>query len=163
MRATIAAEDDIVTVDGQWRRVDCAPLVADGVHAVQWHDTVGEVEFRTEFDAERNMPTRKPNETITDFSPYQSYLDQWEIENAKQSLIEAAQQKEIADNGEATEKSRRRMEAMMKLPQAEKDRLFAAQQSGAQERAEQAERQRLEAWERLSPDEQRQLIEDASP
>jgi hypothetical protein len=163
MRVTIVVENDIVTVDGQWRRVDCSPLIEDGIHAVQWYETVGEVEFRTEIDAERKIQTRKPNEVITDFSPYQSYVDAWEIENAKQSLIEAAQQKEMADNEEAAAKLARQAKALMKLPQAEREQLFAAQQAVAEQQAAQAEQQRLEAWEKLSPDEQRQVIADASP
>jgi hypothetical protein len=162
MRATITVEDNIITVDGQWRRVDCSPLIADGIRAVQWHGEIGEVEFVTVMDAE-NTPTRKPNETITDFSPYQTYIDQWTVENAKQSLIEAAQQKEMADNKEAAAKDNLRLAAWMRLPQAERDRLAEAKQSDAQERAELIERQRLEAWEKLSADEQRQVIEDASP
>ncbi len=97
MRATIVVEDDIVVIDGKARTVDCSPLIKDGTHAVQWYDVFGEVEFRNEFDAEAKVMTRKPNETITDFSPYESYVEQWRIENAKQELIEAAQQKAMED------------------------------------------------------------------
>lgn len=91
MRVTIVVDDNTVLVDGKAQTVDCSPLVAEGKHAVQWHDTYGEIEFSTSFDHELAAPTRPPNEIITDFSPYQSYVDAWEIENAKQDdLIEAA-------------------------------------------------------------------------
>lgn len=46
MRLTIIAEDDLVIVDGDARRVDCAALRAKGVHAVQWDNVEGAVEYR---------------------------------------------------------------------------------------------------------------------
>jgi hypothetical protein len=148
MRVTIVADDNIVLVDGVPRTVDCSPLVAEGMHAVQWYDTFGEEEFRTEVDAQTYAMTRKPNQTITDFSPYQPYLDQWIAENAKQVLIETERQKAMAENT-------RRQEALMKLPLAIQEKLIAAQQT-------QAEQRRLEEWAKLSPQEQQQLIADAS-
>jgi dipeptidase len=79
MRVTIAVEDNIVMVDREARKVDCSPLLADGVHAVQWYDEdVGELEFRTMIDKTKQIKTRKPNEIITDFSPYQPYVDLWQ-------------------------------------------------------------------------------------
>jgi hypothetical protein len=165
MHVTIVVEDNIVIVDGKWRKVDCSPLFKDGIRAVQWHEALGEIEFRTEFDAENKMLARQPNETITKFSPYQSYVDQWKIENAKQELIDAAQQKEVADNEQAAAKQRRLHEAWMRLPLVVQEQLFAAQreQRGAlEERAALADQRRLEEWLKLSPDEQQQVIADAS-
>lgn len=80
MRATIVVDDNIVLVDGKPQTVDCTPLVAEGKHAVQWYDSFGEVEFRSDENPEA---TRKPNEKITDISPYQSYIDAWNVENQK--------------------------------------------------------------------------------
>jgi hypothetical protein len=96
MRATIVVDDNLVSMDGKpARTVDCTALAKDGTHAVQWYGVYGEVEFKGGFDLERRIPTRPPNETITDISPYQSYLDAYAIENAKQTLIEKLQQEQI--------------------------------------------------------------------
>ena len=84
MRVTIVADDDMVLVDGKPQTVDCKPLVAEGKHAVQWYGAFGEVEFRSEIDAGKREVTRKANEKITDIAPYQSYVDAWNVENAKQ-------------------------------------------------------------------------------
>jgi hypothetical protein len=40
---------------------------------VQWYGTVGEVEFKTDYIAN----TRKHNERIDDFTPYQKFVDAW--------------------------------------------------------------------------------------
>jgi hypothetical protein len=82
MRATIVVDDNMVLVDGKAQRVDCSPLIADNVHAVQWHDSVGEVEYR----ADPETGDRAPNQRITDFSPYQPYVDLWEAAAAKANI-----------------------------------------------------------------------------
>jgi hypothetical protein len=84
MRVTIVADDDTVLVDGKPQAVDCKQLVTEGKHAVQWYGAFGEVEFRSELNAEKREVTRKANEKITDIAPYQSYIDAWNVENAKQ-------------------------------------------------------------------------------
>ena len=84
MRVTIIADDNNVMVDGNGQTVDCSALAAEGNHVVQWYGEFGEIEFVSEIDAERKAWTRKPNEVITDFSPYQTYVDQWAIEKAKE-------------------------------------------------------------------------------
>ena len=65
MRVTIIADDAAVYVDGLalWP-IDLTGLSSD-VHAVQWYDTHGEVEFRD----------GQPNALISDFSPYQVFVD----------------------------------------------------------------------------------------
>jgi hypothetical protein len=83
MRVTIVTDDNIVLVDGVAERVDCSALVASGVHAVQWYDTQGEEEFRSEFDDEKKVWNRAPNNHITDFTPYQFFVDQWGAEHTK--------------------------------------------------------------------------------
>jgi hypothetical protein len=82
MRVTIIVDDDTVLVDGKPQKVDCKSLARDGFHAVQWYDKIGEVEYRSEIDFDTAKLARQPNETITDFAPFQSYVDEWEIENA---------------------------------------------------------------------------------
>lgn len=66
MRVAIITEDNFLVVDGQQMRSDCSELVAQQIRAVQWYDTEGEVE---------HIGHIKPNEKITDFSPYQVYVD----------------------------------------------------------------------------------------
>jgi len=91
MRVTIVADDNIVLVGSQFpQTVDCSALVAEGKHAVQWYETYGEVEFKGGFDVERGIQTRPPNQFITDFSPYQSYLDAYNVERAKELANEEA-------------------------------------------------------------------------
>jgi hypothetical protein len=98
MRVTIVIPDNMVNVDnGTFRTVDCSALATEGKHAVQWYDSYGMVEFKSGFDQERKIPTRAPNQYIEDFAPYQSYVDAYNIENAKQLLIEEAQQRAIAE------------------------------------------------------------------
>jgi hypothetical protein len=72
MRVTIIVEEDRVNVEGHSETVDCSSL--GDVHVIQWYGTSGEVEFF-------NAPgaTIKGNEAITDFAPYQKYLDAWEV------------------------------------------------------------------------------------
>lgn len=78
MRVTIVTSDDAVLVDGVMQQVDCAALRAEGKQAVQWYDAYGEVEFITAVDLETGQQSRAANEMIADFSPYQSYVDQWQ-------------------------------------------------------------------------------------
>ncbi|MET3969080.1 hypothetical protein [Bradyrhizobium sp. S3.9.1] len=66
MRATIAVSDNIVIEDGVPMRSDCTALAAQQISAVQWYGTEGEVE---------HAKHAKPNEVITDFAPYQIYID----------------------------------------------------------------------------------------
>jgi hypothetical protein len=76
MRVTIVVDDNIVLVDGKPAHVDLSPLIEDHIHAVQWYDSKGEVEFR----ADDPMGDREPNERITDFSPFQSYVEKWKLQ-----------------------------------------------------------------------------------
>ena len=80
MRVAIVATDNIVVVDGVFCRSDCSALVMEGKSAVQWYGANGEVEFTDH---------AKPNEAITDFSPYQSYVDAWQAQAAKAKIVPA--------------------------------------------------------------------------
>lgn len=74
MRVTIVVDDNLVLVQGQPETVDCSGLLSQNVHAVQWYDTWGEVEYATELQT----GIRRANARITDFSAFQTYLDTWE-------------------------------------------------------------------------------------
>jgi hypothetical protein len=93
MRATIVVDDGIVVIDGKPLRVDCSPLADQDIHAVQWYDNEGEVEFKGTWKA------RKPNRFISDFSPYQQYVDLWHVAKMEE-------EKEIARLREEEERAR---------------------------------------------------------
>jgi len=67
-RITIVPDDGNVLVDGEAREIDMTGI-DPAIHAVQWFDTAGEIEY-TEADGRRN-------EQITDISPFQSFIDLW--------------------------------------------------------------------------------------
>ena len=77
MRVIIIAEDSRVSVEGQSETVDLSTLDEE-IHVVQWYGTVGEAEYF-------NAPGAKfkANTPITDFTPYQKYVDAWTVEAQK--------------------------------------------------------------------------------
>jgi hypothetical protein len=76
MRVSILVPDNTVYVDGVPAPVDCTELASD-THAVQWYDDYGEVEYVTTIDPEAMMLHKEPNGMITDFTPYQPYVEEW--------------------------------------------------------------------------------------
>jgi hypothetical protein len=78
MRVVIVAEDSRVSVEGQSEKVDLSTLDED-IHVIQWYGTVGEVEYKNDYVAN----TKKRNDRITDFAPYQKYVDAWMVEAQK--------------------------------------------------------------------------------
>jgi hypothetical protein len=78
MRVTIIAEENRVSVEGQSETVDLSTLDEE-IHVIQWYGTVGEIEYKTDYIAN----TRKPNERIADFAPFQKFVDLWMIEAQK--------------------------------------------------------------------------------
>ena len=74
MRVIIIAEDNRVNVEGQSETVELSSL-DDEISVIQWYGTVGEVEYKTDYVNN----TRQPNERITDFAPYQKFVDMWEV------------------------------------------------------------------------------------
>ena len=68
MRVTIIVSESRVGVDGEFRVVDLAGLNMT-IHAVQWDSVLsaGDIEYR--------QPRR--NEKITNFAPYQVFVDRW--------------------------------------------------------------------------------------
>lgn len=110
MRVTIIVDDNTVHVDGVSRTVDCTPLLSDNIHAVQWNTDHGEIEFRNTVDVEQGIINRAPNEFIRDFTPYQSYVDAWETENAKQELLEYTVERKRKEDWEAGQAELKRAE-----------------------------------------------------
>ncbi len=73
MRVTIFKKDKIVAKDGVAH--DIGNVMSDlssSIHCVQWYDTTGEIEY---IDESQTDIVHVRNETITDFSPYQKYVD----------------------------------------------------------------------------------------
>ncbi len=76
MSVTILRNENRVVVDGEARIVDCSTLPIN-VHVVQWRGEHGEVEYVTAACDHCGVRSRKPNETISDFSPYAKLLEAW--------------------------------------------------------------------------------------
>lgn len=66
MRVTIVVPDNLILIDGRPATADLSTLAAQGIHAVQWYDNHGEVEF---------IGHEKPNERIESLEPFQIYVD----------------------------------------------------------------------------------------
>lgn len=76
MRVTIIVEENRVNVEGFSHTVDCSQLSTEGIHVVQWYGSAGEIEYWNAPGA-TNI---KGNVAIEDFSPYQKFVDAWEVE-----------------------------------------------------------------------------------
>lgn len=80
MRVTIIPDDQSVGVNGEFISPIELPELDSSIHAVQWHEEWGEVEFKTQF---QNGKLIKPaNQIITDFAPFQFAVDAWEAAKA---------------------------------------------------------------------------------
>lgn len=76
MRVTIISDDNTVVVDGKSQNINCSALAVQGVHAVQWDGTKGEIEYKSDADGHR-----APNGVFDDLTPYQSFVDAWTVAN----------------------------------------------------------------------------------
>jgi hypothetical protein len=76
MRLIIVPSDNSVTIDGERRTVECDSFASlQGVHAVQWLDPAGWIEYI-------NLPVAtsadfKPNEAIASIEQFQEVIDAW--------------------------------------------------------------------------------------
>ena len=86
MRVTIVREDNLVIVDGEGHTVDCSELQAP-FHALQWDGVRGEIEYAATRCDHCGVRSKRGNELISDLSPYQKYVDAWQI--AKAAIQEA--------------------------------------------------------------------------
>jgi hypothetical protein len=67
VRITIVCDDNVVLIDGRVIIIDCSSIAAT-IHAVQWYDTYGEIEYK---ELERGP------DSISDLSQFQSLIDAW--------------------------------------------------------------------------------------
>lgn len=64
MRVTVVPEDSFVSVDNHGvGGVDCSGLDAN-IHAIQWYETTGEIEWKKTAESDRY------NEVISSFEPF---------------------------------------------------------------------------------------------
>lgn len=72
MKITIIQDDGVVGVDRVFRKVDLNDL-DPAIHAIQWDGVkgCGHIEFDDDLDP------RRENETLTDFSAFQVFVDRW--------------------------------------------------------------------------------------
>ena len=79
MRVSISKIDGTVVKDGEsFEKIDMSDIPSN-INVIQWYDTTGEIEYIDE----TKLPVIRTirNETITDFSPYQKYVDACTDEN----------------------------------------------------------------------------------
>jgi hypothetical protein len=66
MRVSIVVPDDIVVIDGVANIIDCKELRGHGIHAIQWYEDYGDIEF------ERHA---KPNEIMHDLKMIETLVE----------------------------------------------------------------------------------------
>jgi hypothetical protein len=97
MRVTVINPDKAVGVDGEFYSGLTLNL-GNEIHAIQWYDTWGEVEFSVVFAEGR--PQKPENMVITDFTPYEHVVTTWQ--QAKTSAaLEASRLAALAAEEEA--------------------------------------------------------------
>jgi hypothetical protein len=95
MRLVIIADDKSVGIGGVFlAELDLSPL-DPAIHAVQWYDTYGEVEYKTQLQDGRLV--KPENAVITDVAPYQFAVDAWNAESAALAAAEAAHQMPVTE------------------------------------------------------------------
>lgn len=92
MRIAIVKDSNTVTVDGERYPVDLSALPAN-FHALQWDGTTGEIEYAMVFCEHCGTRGKRPNEMISDFTPYMAHLNAWHVAKAQAALAAEAAQK----------------------------------------------------------------------
>lgn len=100
MHVTIIKDDNAVIVDGERYLVDCGDLPV-AFHALQWDGTRGEIEYRVTRCEHCGARSKKGNEIILDFSPYQKYKTAWRFAKSA-AAVEKAEKAEIDAAGPET-------------------------------------------------------------
>lgn len=84
MKITIIADDGFVSQDGVGYTGLALNLDAN-IHAVQWYDTYGEIEYKPVFDGV--AVSKAPNKLITDMTAFDTAMAEWAKADA---LVKAA-------------------------------------------------------------------------
>ena len=75
MRLTVVPSDKIIIKDGKEYKVTDLSYLDSNIHAIQWYDDKGEIEY----------VDGTPNLEITDIAPYNQCVTDWEAEKTKES------------------------------------------------------------------------------
>ena len=104
MRISIVTEDNRMFNDGLMFLVDCQNLRDKNIHAVQWYDEWGEVEYKTVWVKDEKHFHSEPNSHITDLSMVKAQTDEWNQHkkafDLKNQLLEEERQKMLAQQEE---------------------------------------------------------------
>ena len=76
MRIIIIPEDNFCSVDGEGLHFDFSNLITEelsNVHALQWYDNWGDVEFKTKIEYKKI--TKEPNIQIDELGDFQAIVD----------------------------------------------------------------------------------------
>ena len=76
MRLCVVVEDKFVAVDDEGYWLDNLDYIDSSINAIQWYDTKGEIEYHDD----------RPNLEITDITPYNQVVVDWQA--AKDKLAE---------------------------------------------------------------------------
>ena len=76
MRLCVVVEDKYVAVDNEGYWLDNLDYIDSNINAIQWYDTKGEIEY---LDG-------SPNTEITDITPYNQVLTDWQTAKDKHIL-----------------------------------------------------------------------------
>lgn len=95
MRLTIVKDDNAVNIDGVRRTVDLNDL-PESFHVLQSNGDVHELEHRMTVCTHCNTRSKKMNEFVRDFAPYQKYIDAWHVEDARVKAEEKAEAERVA-------------------------------------------------------------------
>jgi len=79
MRITIIPEDGYVSVDGVGYTGISMNGVPEDIHAVQWYENVGEIEYVGDV----------PNATVSNIDTLQPIINRWQAEKDRQDALEA--------------------------------------------------------------------------
>ncbi len=87
MKLSIIPEDLIVTKDGESYKVNNLSYLDANIHAIQWQDTTGEIEYKD----------TTPNLVINDITPYNQCVTDWETakNTANPTLTDADYQADL--------------------------------------------------------------------
>lgn len=96
MRITIVKDSGTVSVDGEAYVVDLSSLPAS-FHALQWDGASGELEHAMVFCEHCGTRGKRPNETVSDFTPYMTFMNAWHAAKAQAVLAAQAAQKEAEE------------------------------------------------------------------
>lgn len=93
MRLIIVREDKYVSIDGVGYHDMDMSSIPSNIHAVQWYDDEGEIEYIT-----IKGTSREPNKRITSLDDFQTIISLWEQTDQQKKIVSAPQPPTIEDN-----------------------------------------------------------------